>query len=139
MTRPLPIAAGTRHDQFARAVADHHADLARFAFRLCGDRALAEDAVAEAYAKVWARWRRGRVDDLMPYLRRAVVNEVYGRGRRRQVEQRYAARAGDRLPTGPCRRAASRAAPSASGCGPRSGGWVPTTTAGPSWPSPTAA
>ena len=100
MTRPLPIVAGTRHDQFARAVADHHADLARFAFRLCGDRALAEDAVAEAYAKVWARWRRGRVDDLMPYLRRAVVNEVYGRGRRRQVEQRYAARAGDRLPTG---------------------------------------
>ena len=100
MTRSLPVAGDTRHDLFARAVTDHHADLARFAVRLCGDRGLAEDAVAEAYAKVWPRWHRGRVDDLLPYLRRAVVNEVYGRGRRRQVERRYAARAGDRLPTG---------------------------------------
>src|SRR5215204_454230 len=49
-------------------------------------------AVAEAYAKVWPRWHRGNVDDLLPYLRRAVVNEVYSRGRRKLVEMRHAER-----------------------------------------------
>jgi RNA polymerase sigma-70 factor (sigma-E family) len=79
-------------DGFTQAVADHHRDLARFAFRLCGDRDRAEDAVAEAYAKVWPRWHRGNVDELLPYLRRAVVNEVYSRGRRKLVEMRHAER-----------------------------------------------
>ena len=86
----------SRSDAFARAVAAHHDQLARFAFRLCGDATQAEDAVAEAYARVWPRWRRGRVDELLPYLRRAVVNEVYGRGRRKAVERRYAGRSIER-------------------------------------------
>lgn len=86
----------SRSDAFARAVADHHDQLARFAYRLCGDATQAEEAVAEAYARVWPRWRRGRVDELVPYLRRAVVNEVYGRGRRKAVEQRHASRSTER-------------------------------------------
>ncbi len=56
--------------------------------------------MAEAYAKVWPRWHRGRVDDLLPYLRRAVVNEVYGRGRRRRSSGATPTRAGDRPRTG---------------------------------------
>jgi RNA polymerase sigma-70 factor (sigma-E family) len=92
VTRRPRAATGTEQHAFSRAVTDHHAQLARFAFRLCGDAALAEDVVAEAYAKVWPRWHRGRVDELVPYLRRAVVNEVYGRGRRRRVERQYQAR-----------------------------------------------
>jgi RNA polymerase sigma-70 factor (sigma-E family) len=53
------------------------------AYAVSGDRAAAEDVVAEAVVRVWARWRRVEIDDLGAYLRRAVVNEVIGRGRRR--------------------------------------------------------
>lgn len=93
-------ATGRDQHAFSRAVTDHHAELARFAFRLCGDAGLAEDVVAEAYAKVWPRWHRGRVDDLVPYLRRSVANEVYGRGRRRKREQLNAFRVVERPGTG---------------------------------------
>lgn len=74
-------------DAFSDAVAAHHRELARFAFRLCGDRSLAEDVVAEAYARVWPHWRRGRVDVLLPYLMRTVANEAYRRHRRRRLER----------------------------------------------------
>jgi RNA polymerase sigma-70 factor (sigma-E family) len=83
-------------DAFTRAVASHRQALARFAFMLCGDAGQAEDVVAEAYARVWPQWRRGRVDDLLPYLRRTVANEVYQRHRRRVLERREAARPPDR-------------------------------------------
>lgn len=73
-------------DAFSVAVADHHRELARFAYRLCGDPGLAEDIVAEAYARVWPHWRRGRVEVLLPYLMRTVANEAYERHRRRRLE-----------------------------------------------------
>ena len=63
----------------------HTDELARFAYVVCGDRVLAEDVVAEALAQAWPRWRRGQIDDLLPYVRRSVVNEVYSRGRRRRL------------------------------------------------------
>jgi RNA polymerase sigma-70 factor (sigma-E family) len=88
-------------DAFTRAVASHRQALARFAFMLCGDAVHAEDVVAEAYARVWPRWRRGRVvGDLLPYLRRPVANDVYGRHRRRLLEMREAARPPDRRADG---------------------------------------
>jgi RNA polymerase sigma-70 factor (sigma-E family) len=74
-------------DAFSVAVADHHRELARFAFRLCGDPFLAEDVVAEAYARVWPRWRRGGIDNLVAYLMRTVAHEVY-KGHRRRVRER---------------------------------------------------
>ena len=74
-------------DAFSAAVADHHEELARFAFRLCGDRTVAEDIVAEAYSRVWPHWRRGRVAELMPYLVRTVANEAFTRHRRRRLER----------------------------------------------------
>ncbi len=74
--------------EFAEFVDAHHARLARLAFLICGDREQAEDAVAEAYAKVWPRYQRGTVDDLVPYVKRAVVNQVRGGLRRRVVERR---------------------------------------------------
>jgi len=76
------------HDAFSAAVADHHRELARFAFRLCGDRTTAEDIVAEAYARVWVHWRKGRIDVLLPYLMRTVANEAYAGHRRRRLAQR---------------------------------------------------
>jgi RNA polymerase sigma-70 factor (sigma-E family) len=79
-------AAAEGDDAFSAAVALHHRELARFAYRLCGDRVVAEDIVAEAYARVWPHWRRGRVDVLLPYLMRTVANEAYERHRRRRLE-----------------------------------------------------
>jgi RNA polymerase sigma-70 factor (sigma-E family) len=77
-------------EAFSEVVSRHTDDLARFAYVVCGDRALAEDVVAEALTEAWPRWRRGRIDDLVPYVRRSIVNEVYSRGRRRRLERREA-------------------------------------------------
>ena len=77
---------------FTDAVELHHTQLARFAYRLCGDAGRAEDAVADAYARVWPRWKRGQVDDLYPYLRKAVVHQIYGHRRRWLLERREAER-----------------------------------------------
>lgn len=72
----------------------------RLAFLLCGDRDRSEDAVAEAFAKMWPHWRRGSVRDDRAYLRRAVVNELRSRARRgvledRETERRTALGRGD--------------------------------------------
>jgi RNA polymerase sigma factor (sigma-70 family) len=49
----------------------------------------AEDAAADALAKVWSKWAKGQVDDFWPYLRVAVCNEVRMRGRRMAVASRH--------------------------------------------------
>jgi RNA polymerase sigma-70 factor (ECF subfamily) len=41
---------------FEQAVRDHSADLFRFAYWLCRDRALAEDLVQEAFLRAWRAW-----------------------------------------------------------------------------------
>jgi len=64
----------TSDDSFGAAMVEHGARLARLAFYLCGDRTRAEDLVAEAFAAAWPKWSAGRVDNLLPYLRRTVVN-----------------------------------------------------------------
>jgi len=61
-----------------------------------GEPAAAEDAAADAIARVWPKWAKGRVDDFWPYLRVAVVNQVRGRGRRFAIGQRRGATAPNR-------------------------------------------
>lgn len=73
---------------FAELFADHYPRVVRLAYLQCGDRDRAEEAVAEAMAKVYVRWRAGKVDRVGPYLRRAVVNEVLQDVRRRAASDR---------------------------------------------------
>lgn len=54
----------------------------RIAVLLLGDRAAAEDLVAEAVANVLPKWRARQVDDCGAYLRRAVTNLARRRWRR---------------------------------------------------------
>src|SRR4029450_10248619 len=57
--------------------------LLRLAYLISGDLGVAEDAVAEAFARVWPRWLAGQVEDPGPYLGRAGGNELLrGRGGR---------------------------------------------------------
>lgn len=102
MSLALPIegpAAATSHNGslgardwaggFASVFAEHRTSMLRLAYLLTGHHQWAEDAVAEAFAATYAQYRKGRVDDVGAYLRRAVVNEVRGTIRRRVVERRY--------------------------------------------------
>ena len=75
-------------DDFEEAWSACHASLLRFAGLLTGDRASAEDLVAEAFARTWVRWRLGKVENLEPYLKRAVVNGCRDRARRKTIERR---------------------------------------------------
>ena len=55
------------------------------------DAALAEDAVAEAFARAWARWRQIRTHDRpAAWVTRVALNECNSRFRRRRVERRKA-------------------------------------------------
>lgn len=69
-------------DRFGDAVLAHHEQLARFAFMLSGDREVAEDSVTETYARLWPKFRRGRIHNSLPHLVRDVIVEVKERTRR---------------------------------------------------------
>lgn len=79
-------------DDFSALYAAHHAEALRVAYLLCGHRERAEDAVADAFVKVWKAWRRGDIDNPRAYIRRAVVNQVNSRFRRLALERREAQR-----------------------------------------------
>lgn len=74
--------------EYAVVYRAHLEPLLRLAWLLCGDRHQAEDVVAEAFARAFPQWRQGKVTEPHAYLRRAVINEVTSRGRRRVLEAR---------------------------------------------------
>jgi RNA polymerase sigma-70 factor (sigma-E family) len=86
----VDVPGSARDVPFAEVFAQHYAPALRLAALLEGDPTRAEDAVCDAFARVYGRLRRGGVDDVGPYLRQAVVNSVRGGWRRRQVERRHA-------------------------------------------------
>ncbi|MBW3561183.1 MAG: SigE family RNA polymerase sigma factor [Actinobacteria bacterium] len=79
-------------ESFAEVFNAHHRRAVRLAYLLTSDANVAEDVVAEAFANVWVKWDKGRVDDVGPYLRRAVVNNIRSRHRRKVVAMREAER-----------------------------------------------
>lgn len=77
---------------YAAVYAAHRAYVTGLAYLLLGDAHQAEDVAADAFAKVYPRWRRGDVHDARAYLRRAVANEARSKLRRRYLERAVAAR-----------------------------------------------
>lgn len=61
---------------FTKVVADLHERLVALAVVITADTALAEDAVAGAYAATWNRFRRSDIADLDRYLWRAVARQA---------------------------------------------------------------
>jgi RNA polymerase sigma-70 factor (ECF subfamily) len=72
LVAPEP-SGGSVADRFGAEVLSHSRWLAQLAFGICGDGNRSEDAVADAYARVWPKYRRGRIDNIVPYLVRAMV------------------------------------------------------------------
>jgi RNA polymerase sigma-70 factor (sigma-E family) len=65
-------------------------DAIRLAFLLTGDRALAEDLVQDAFARLVGRLQHLRDQDALgAYLRRTIVNLATSHFRRRRVERAY--------------------------------------------------
>jgi len=88
--------ATTASSDFASVYAAHHAEALRLAYLLCGNRERAEDAVAEAFVRVYRQMQRNDIANPKAYVRRAVVNEINSRFRRLALERREAAkRSGD--------------------------------------------
>jgi RNA polymerase sigma-70 factor (sigma-E family) len=77
---------------FAQLFEDQRRGALRLAFAMTGDAHIAEDVVAEAFARTFRNWAAGRVHDPESYVRRAVVNEVRSTWRRLEVRRRHAAR-----------------------------------------------
>jgi RNA polymerase sigma-70 factor (sigma-E family) len=86
------VRAGVDQNSFATVFNEHHRRAVRLAYLLTSDADQAEDIVAEAFAKVYARWSKGEVRDVGAYLRRAVANEANSKLRRRYLERTIAAR-----------------------------------------------
>lgn len=82
----LPLSAD--HAVLALYQANHGA-LVRFAFLLSGDRHVAEDLVHEAFARLYANWKRLRDHEMaLAYVKRSIVNLVRGGHRKAQVAER---------------------------------------------------
>jgi RNA polymerase sigma-70 factor, ECF subfamily len=70
---------------FARLVVSYHADMARVAFTVCGDRELAEDAVQSAWIVAWRKLHSLRDPDrVRPWLLTVTANETRQLVRRRR-------------------------------------------------------
>jgi RNA polymerase sigma-70 factor (sigma-E family) len=83
-TVPL-VGAVTSAPDFAAVFVEHRARALRLARLLTDSDADAEDLVADAFARLYPKWRAGKVDDAGGYVRVAIVNGARSRWRRRAV------------------------------------------------------
>jgi len=90
LQRGRPAAGDGPAEEFGQLFELHHRRLFKLAMLLtAGERELAEEAVANAFATTYPRWRAGAVLEPEAYLRRSVVNQVTGGFRRRAIERRH--------------------------------------------------
>lgn len=89
--RALSVDGEVQGREFPAALADHYrwsrSRYVGLAYVFLGNRALAEDAVQEAFLAVAPKV--GRVENLDAYIRQAVVNRCRGLQRRQAVADRY--------------------------------------------------
>lgn len=90
-------------DEFAPLYDEHHEHLFRVALLLShGQRASAEDAVAETFIRVYQTWATTDIEHFFAYARQTLVRYTIGQQRRRQVADAYLERHGavdDHRPT----------------------------------------
>lgn len=98
-TFPASVPLVTSDRLYSELFEAQQTSIYRLALMLCGSPHVAEEIVAEVFAKVLPKWRQGSVTDPVFYLRRAIVNEVRSRHRRRVNEQRALARHASREET----------------------------------------
>lgn len=86
MTTTLDRAVAGDEAAFARIVATFHADMARVAYGICGDREVAQDAVQSAWVIAWHKLRTVREPDrLRSWLVAVAANEARHAVRRRHT------------------------------------------------------
>ena len=84
VTSTVALAAAGDEAAFAQLVAAYHADMARVALVICGDRALAEDSVQSAWLIAWRKLYSLRDPDrVRPWLLSVTANEARQLVRRR--------------------------------------------------------
>lgn len=86
---------GGRDEVFVAVFAAERDRVVRLAYAMVGDGEVAKDLAAEAFARTYEQWRRGRVDHLSAYVRQAVVNRARDHFRRAQRRRRHDRRRGD--------------------------------------------
>ena len=66
----------------------YNAEIFRYAFRMLGDRALAEDCVSETFSRFLRATRRGRkpIEEIRPYLYRIAHNWITDHFRRQPYQ-----------------------------------------------------
>lgn len=91
-SRTVRIAVGGDTEaEFAAFYERHAPRIVRTVALVVRDAALAEDAVAEAFARAWARWRQVRTHDQpASWVTRVALNECKSRFRHTRVERRKA-------------------------------------------------
>ena len=83
-------ATGDADSALSALFAAHYGGLLRLATALHGDPQAGEDAVQDAFARMYLRWDRLRDPDLaLGYLRTCVANSARSRFRRLRVARRY--------------------------------------------------
>lgn len=96
-TTPLPVSVSTvgtdRQAAFGAAFDEYHRRALHVAGLLHGSRADAEDAVSEAFARIWRRYRHTDIEALWPYLRTALLNDFRSGLKRKALERRETERA----------------------------------------------
>ncbi len=90
---PEPSELGVQANlrSFAQLFEEQRPGALRLAYAMTGDAQLAEDVVAESFARVYERWVKGALQDPDAYVRSAVVNQVRTVWRRLAVRRRHAA------------------------------------------------